>query len=332
MFTKRTRSKPINYSRRLLMGLALCTLGILPSHGLGAGAAAEGSDQQDPDRPVRSGRPCAGPRLVQGGRPGRQYRCGGGGRCGHSGPDWRQARHHLFIAGHRIASKTQGFDIVILSNHNNAQASSPDAAGILVRTDGPKSLKELEGKRVLVNNLQNVNWAYTREAIARAGGNPDKVQFLEVGFPLMVDSLLGGQADAASTTEPFTTIGVGTGKLRVLSYMFTELQPNLNIAGWLSTTRLGQGASQGGGGIPECPPEGDGLPRPEPGGEDECDPQVHASEARSRVAHRARQMDHQDRSGRSAEAAQCLRETRHDRQILRRKTHDRAMSGGRSTT
>ena len=87
-----------------------------------------------------------------------------------------------------------------------------------------------------MNNLQNVNWAYTREAIARAGGDPDKVQFLEVGFPLMVDSILGGQADAASTTEPFTTIGVGTGKLRVLSYMFTELQPNLNIAGWLSTT------------------------------------------------------------------------------------------------
>ena len=43
--------------------------------------------------------------MVQGGRPGRQYRCRGGGGRGHSGPDWRQARHHLFIAGHRIASK-----------------------------------------------------------------------------------------------------------------------------------------------------------------------------------------------------------------------------------
>jgi NitT/TauT family transport system substrate-binding protein len=134
-----------------------------------------------------------------------------------------------------LRAKPQGFDVVVLSNNNNAQASSPDAAALLVRTDGPQSLKELEGKRVLVNNLQNVNWAYTREAIARAGANPEKVQFLEVGFPLMVDSLLGGQADAASTTEPFTTIGTGTGKLRALSYMFTELQPNLNIAGWLST-------------------------------------------------------------------------------------------------
>ena len=69
-----------------------------------------------------------------------------------------------------LRSYTRGFDVVILSNQNNAQLSGRDAAGILVRNDlGMKSLKELEGKRVLVNNLQNVNWAYTREAIARAG-------------------------------------------------------------------------------------------------------------------------------------------------------------------
>lgn len=137
-----------------------------------------------------------------------------------------------------LRSYTRGFDVVILSNQNNAQRSGRDAAGILVRNDlGMKSLKELEGKRVLVNNLQNVNWAYTREAIARAGGDPAKVQFLEVNFPQMVDALLGNQADAASITEPFTTIGVGTGKLSVLSYMFVEVQPGLNIAGWVASGR-----------------------------------------------------------------------------------------------
>jgi NitT/TauT family transport system substrate-binding protein len=137
-----------------------------------------------------------------------------------------------------LRAYTRGFDVVILSNQNNAQRSGRDAAGILVRNDlGIKSLKDLEGKRVLVNNLQNVNWAYTREAIAQAGGDPNKVQFLEVNFPQMVDALLGNQADAASTTEPFTTIGVGTGKLSVLSYMFVEVQPGLNIAGWVASGR-----------------------------------------------------------------------------------------------
>ena len=63
------------------------------------------------------------------------------------------------------------------------------------------------------------------------------MQFLEVNFPQMVDALLGNQADAASITEPFTTIGVGTGKLSVLSYMFVEVQPGLNIAGWVASGR-----------------------------------------------------------------------------------------------
>ena len=137
-----------------------------------------------------------------------------------------------------LRSYTRGFDVVLLSNNNNAQMSGRDAAGILARNDlGIKTLKDLEGKRVLVNSLQNVNWAYTREAIARAGGDPSKVQFLEVNFAQMVDALLGNQADAASITEPFTTIGVGTGKLRVLSYMFVDVQPGLNIAGWMASGR-----------------------------------------------------------------------------------------------
>lgn len=137
-----------------------------------------------------------------------------------------------------LRAHTRGFDVVLLSNQNNAQLQGKDAAGLLVRKDaGIKSPKDLEGKRVLVNNLQNVNWAYTREVIRRAGGDPAKVQFLEVNFPQMVDALLGNQADAASTTEPFTTIGQGTGKLDVLSYMFVEVQPGLNIAGWVSSSK-----------------------------------------------------------------------------------------------
>jgi NitT/TauT family transport system substrate-binding protein len=136
-----------------------------------------------------------------------------------------------------LRAYAQGFDINILSNHNNAQTTPPDADAILVRKDsGYRSLKDLEGKRVLVNSLLNVNWAYAREAISRAGGNPDKAQFLELGFPQMVDALLGGQADAASTTEPFTTIGLGSGKLAAASYMFVDVQPGLNIAGWITTS------------------------------------------------------------------------------------------------
>jgi NitT/TauT family transport system substrate-binding protein len=128
-----------------------------------------------------------------------------------------------------------GFDVVIISNNNNAQVRPPDAAALIIRKDSEiTNLKQLEGRQILVSNLQNVNWAYTREAIRKAGGDPDKARYLEVPFPQHVDAMLGGRADAASATEPFTTIGLGTDKLAVLSYMFVDVQPGLNIAGWVA--------------------------------------------------------------------------------------------------
>jgi len=134
-----------------------------------------------------------------------------------------------------LRAHAQGFNVVILSDNNNAPMKPPVSSAILVRNDaGIKTLKDIEGKRFLVNNLNNINWAYSRESIAKAGGDPEKVQFLEVEFPRMVDALIGGQAEAASITEPFTTIGKSTGKLDVASYMFVDVQPGLNIAGWVA--------------------------------------------------------------------------------------------------
>ena len=134
-----------------------------------------------------------------------------------------------------IKARGQGFDAVIVSNNNIAAMSGKDAGAILVRNDsGIRKVTDLVGKRVLVNNLQNINWAYTREAVRMAGGDPTKIHFLEVPFPSMVDALLGGRADAASVTEPFTTIGASTGKLKILTHMFVDIQPGLNIAGWIA--------------------------------------------------------------------------------------------------
>jgi len=134
-----------------------------------------------------------------------------------------------------IKAKAAGFDVVIVSNNNNAQMQKPDAAALIIRKDsGITNVKQLEGKLVLVGNLQNVNWAYTREVIRMAGSDPAKVRFSELPFPQQVDAVMNSRADAASTTEPFTTIGLGTDKLSVLSYMFIDAQPGLNIAGWIA--------------------------------------------------------------------------------------------------
>lgn len=134
-----------------------------------------------------------------------------------------------------IKARSQGFDVVIIASNNIVPLTPPDGSAVVTMKDsGIATLKQLEGKRVLVNNLNNVNWGYIREGVARSGGDPAKVQFLEVDFPHMVDSMLAGRADAAAVTEPFLTVALNTGKLAVLSYTFVEMQPGLNLAGWVA--------------------------------------------------------------------------------------------------
>lgn len=133
-----------------------------------------------------------------------------------------------------MKARANGFDVIVIANNNSAHTKLPDGGALLARADsGITSLKQLEGKTVIVNVLNNVNWAFTREAVLRAGGDPNKVQFLEIGFPQMNDAVVAGRAAAASNTEPFTTVGMEAG-LKPISFMFTDVQPGLNIAGWVA--------------------------------------------------------------------------------------------------
>ena len=133
-----------------------------------------------------------------------------------------------------MKARANGFDVMVIAGNNSARKTVPDGGALLARADsGITSLKQLEGKIVIVNVLNNVNWAYTREAVLRAGGDPAKIQFLEIGFPQMNDAVTTGRAAAASNTEPFTTLGVESG-LKPISYMFVEVQPGLNITGWIA--------------------------------------------------------------------------------------------------
>ncbi|MER5923783.1 ABC transporter substrate-binding protein [Streptomyces mirabilis] len=65
-----------------------------------------------------------------------------------------------------------------------------------------KSAKELEGKKVAVNTLKNINETAVRESVRKAGGDPSKVKFVELAFDQMPAALDSGQIDAAMVVEP----------------------------------------------------------------------------------------------------------------------------------
>ncbi len=66
-------------------------------------------------------------------------------------------------------------------------AQGPDLAGLMVRTDSSiRSGTDLEGKRVAVNNRNNIMWIRTASWIDKnSRGHSDRTTFVEIPFPQM---------------------------------------------------------------------------------------------------------------------------------------------------
>jgi NitT/TauT family transport system substrate-binding protein len=133
----------------------------------------------------------------------------------------------------------QGFNIRMIPPSLDDKSVKPGQTAQIVMADSPiKSPADLKGKRVAVNTLNSVNWLYDRAFVRAKGGiDPADVQYTEVPFPSMVDTLLRGYVDAINVPQPFHYIAVKTGKVRVLGYPFVEIQPGLHIAPYAGTVK-----------------------------------------------------------------------------------------------
>ncbi|GAA4054464.1 ABC transporter substrate-binding protein [Streptomyces shaanxiensis] len=115
-----------------------------------------------------------------------------------------------------------------------------DVTGVAVRKDSPvKSAKDLAGRTVAVNTLQNIGDTTVRESVRRDGGDPSEVEFVEIPFDQMPAALDGGRVDAAWMGEPAMTVAEAQGA-RVIASPFAETDPKLTVATYFTSTKLAQ--------------------------------------------------------------------------------------------
>ncbi|QFR01409.1 PhnD/SsuA/transferrin family substrate-binding protein [Streptomyces phaeolivaceus] len=92
-----------------------------------------------------------------------------------------------------------------------------------------KSAKELGGKKVAVNTLGNICDTSVNESVRKDGGDPSKVEYVEMPFDQMPAALAKGQVDAACVVEPaLATIKSQGGT--VLASNFVDVSPDLTVA------------------------------------------------------------------------------------------------------
>ncbi|MET7782994.1 ABC transporter substrate-binding protein [Streptomyces mirabilis] len=115
-----------------------------------------------------------------------------------------------------------------------------DFGAITVKKGSPiKSAKELEGKKVAVNTLKNINETAVRESVRKAGGDPSKVKFVELAFDQMSAALDSGQIDAAMVVEPALATVKSQGATEIASSL-VDVAKDLTVAMYFTSTQYEQ--------------------------------------------------------------------------------------------
>ncbi|MCF1592967.1 ABC transporter substrate-binding protein [Streptomyces muensis] len=118
--------------------------------------------------------------------------------------------------------------------------SGKDFGALMVKKGSPlKSPKELEGKKVAINTLKNINETAVRESVRKAGGDPDKVNFVELAFDQMPAALDQSQIDAAMVVEPATATIKSQDGVEIASPL-VDVAPNLTVAMYFASTQYAQ--------------------------------------------------------------------------------------------
>ena len=135
-----------------------------------------------------------------------------------------------------LVARDKGLPIVsVAAGASSTGNPQEDVNAVLVGKGSTlQSAKDLAGKKVAINSLNNIGDTTIRNAVEKAGGDPSTIQFVELPFPEMPAQLARGNVDAAWTSEPFRSAIIGAGG-RILFDNLTETYPKLQIAQYFTT-------------------------------------------------------------------------------------------------
>ena len=137
-----------------------------------------------------------------------------------------------------VAAASNGAPLQAISAFDGVIDAGKPATAIMVKADSPiTSPKDLEGKKVGVVALQSELDVLLHEVVRRAGGDPSKVQSVQVPFPEMTTALKAGRIDAVVNTEPFVTLAKEQG-IKAINYPESEIVPNGTVTALVASKKF----------------------------------------------------------------------------------------------
>lgn len=116
---------------------------------------------------------------------------------------------------------------------NGAQSTDDpmeDFGAVVVPGDSDiQDLTDLEGKRIGVNTLNNIQTTTINQLVREAGGDPSTITYVELPFPDIVQAVANRDVDAGQLVEPFRTLSLNAGD-RNLGSNLAGVVDNMEVA------------------------------------------------------------------------------------------------------
>jgi NitT/TauT family transport system substrate-binding protein len=134
-----------------------------------------------------------------------------------------------------VLAHSKGLPLKLIAAGDFSLGKADDFGAVVVPPGSSlQTLKQLEGKTLAVNQVNNIGGVTVRAAMRQAGGDPDQLKFIELRFPEMPAALGQNRVDAAWLVEPFLTVAREQGA-RVIDWNFADAVPNLMIGAYFTT-------------------------------------------------------------------------------------------------
>lgn len=136
-----------------------------------------------------------------------------------------------------VIGKSKGLPLqVVAPGPQTTGEAGDDFSSLLVPEDSDaESIVDLEGQRVAVNTLNNINDTVLKEGMRQEGGDRDSMDLVEVAFPDMGGQLESGNVDAIMAVEPFATMAMNEGVQEIYSPYAQPIE-DLTIAAYFAST------------------------------------------------------------------------------------------------
>jgi NitT/TauT family transport system substrate-binding protein len=138
-----------------------------------------------------------------------------------------------------LIAASKGLPVQIVSQGvlGGPDESKPWADVLIPKGSDVKTPKDLEGKTIAANTLNNICEVTINATLEEEGVDVSKLKYTEIPFPDMIGALEKGRVDAACVVEPFVSQGKAAG-MKGIDPFYARTAPNLTVATYFASKEL----------------------------------------------------------------------------------------------